>query len=412
MSAPLWGMVQSIFTIGGLFGSLVAGPIATRHGRRPAMLALTFALALGSVIEATAYSIFSIAVGRFASGIGAGAATVVCPIFISEVSPPEKRGLFGAFSQVMINAGILVAQALGYFFSHGSSWRIILAFPGLASFVTLVALFFAPETPTWLAENGKQRLARHVLHQTRGADADAREELNCSVSLDNDEERPLLASTQTIQSEKEATISFVDVVKMPKYRKAVIAVTATFFAQQLCGINSVVMYSVAILGDIIPSAAALITVIVSAINLTVSVLCSPLPDRIGRKGCLLLSIAGMGTSSAILAVGLSHDLPALTVIALFTFVAGFAVGLGPVPFILVGEVVGPEAVGALSGWALAGNWLATFSVAQFFPMLSKALPEGQVFWIFAGIALLLGTFIAWVLPETKGKAGPEEVWGR
>ena len=309
----------------------------------------------------------------------------------------------------MINAGILSSQALGYFLSRGSLWRVILAFPSVTSILTLGALFFAPETPIWLTENGKARQARHVLHHIRGAEADIRDELNSSTVAD-EEEQSLLAVPLAVASEKQATVSFVDVVRIPKYRKAVIAVTATFVAQQLCGINSVVMYSVAILGDIIPSAAALITVMVSAINLSVSVLCTPLPDRIGRKTCLLISIAGMGTSSAILAVGLSQDLPALTVIALFSFVASFGVGLGPVPFILASEVVGPEAVGALSSWALAGNWLSTFSVAQFFPILMRALPEGQVFWIFTGVALVLGGIIFIRVPETRGKAGPEEIW--
>lgn len=83
--------------------------------------------------------------------------------------------------------------------------------------------------------------------------------------------------------------------------KAIVAVTATFVAQWLSGINSVVMYSVAILGGTVTSAASLTTVMVCAINLTVSLLCTPLPDSIGRKSYRLLSIAGMGTSSAVLA---------------------------------------------------------------------------------------------------------------
>lgn len=410
MNEPQWGMAQSIFTIGGLFGSLAAGPIATNFGRLLAMMLLTCALAAGSAIEAMAFSISTIAMGRFVSGIGAGAATVVCPMYISEMSDQARRGTFGAFSQVMINAGILTAQVLGYFLSRGSLWRIILALPFITSLLTIVALLFAPETPVWLASNGNQRMARYVLQRVRGPEADIRQELlDLSISAVDDEEQSLLTATPPTRFAKQAHVGFVDVIRIPRYRKAVVAVTATFVAQQLCGINSVVMYSVAILGDIIPSAAALITVMVSAINLTVSVLCTPLPDRVGRKGCLLLSIAGMGTSSAMLALGLSQDLPSLTVISLFTFVASFGVGLGPVPFILASEAVGPEAVGALSGWALAGNWLSTFSVAQFFPILNNALAEGEVFWIFAGIAVLLGTFIAWTLPETKGQADYEEI---
>jgi sugar porter (SP) family MFS transporter len=410
MTAPQWGLVQSIFPVGGLFGSLAAGHVATKYGRILAIGVLTCALAIGSATEATGSSITSILLGRFISGVGAGAATVVCPIYIAEISPPDKRGIFGAFSQVMINAGILVAQVMGYFLSRDSLWRIILAFPAVASIFTLTALFFAPETPAWLADNGSVRLARITLRRIRGPDADIRQEIQFWALEEEDEEQSLLAPRPSVSSEKQGIISFLDVVTIPMYRKAVIAVTATFMAQQLCGINSAVMYSVAILGDIIPSGAALITVMVSVINLTVSILCAPLPDILGRKGCVLLSISGMGLSSALLAIGLSLSISALTVVALFAFVASFGVGLGPVPFIYMGEVVGPEAVGALSSWALAGSWLSTFAVAQFFPMINGALPEGEAFWIFTGTALLLGGFIAWRVPETRGKFDSEEVW--
>lgn len=409
MSTVQWGLIQSAFSIGGLVGSLGSGSITTKHGRRPAMMMLTCALALGSAIEASAVSIFSMSLGRAVAGIGAGAATVVCPIFISELSPPQKRGLFGALSQVMINAGILAAQVLGYFFSRESLWRIIPGFPCACSVLTLAALFFAPETPSWLAETGNLHAARAVLRQVRGSDADIKAETQ-SWTSGSDEEGPLLLGEQTILPEEQDSVSFLDVVIVPQYRKAVIAVTTAFAAQQLTGINGVVMYSVSILGSILPSMASLITVMISAVNLSVSLVCTPLPDAIGRRSCMLLSVAGMGVSSAMLALGLSGDRPSLTVISLFTFVGSFAVGLGPVPFILVGEVAGPEAVGALSSWALAGSWISAFCVAQFFPMLNHILPHGQIFWVFAAIAVVFGTLIAWNVPETRGRTSPEEIW--
>lgn len=86
---------------------------------------------------------------------------------------------------------------------------------------------------------------------------------------------------------------------------------------------------------------------------------------------------------------------------------------GPVPFILASELVGPEAVGAVQSWALGANWAATFVVAQFFPILNDALGgRGKVYWVFAGMAGLFGGFIYRYVPETKGKANAEEVWGR
>ena len=120
----------------------------------------------------------------------------------------------------------------------------------------------------------------------------------------------------------------------------------------------------------------------------------------------------MGVSSVLLALGLEFGVKILSAIATLTFVASFAVGLGPVPFILASELVGPEAVGATQSWALVANWVATFAVAQFFPIIDMALGgHGRAYWVFAAMALLLGSFISWWVPETNRKANADEVWG-
>jgi MFS family permease len=181
-------------------------------------------------------------------------------------------------------------------------------------------------------------------------------------------------------------------------------------AQQLCGINSVVMYSVDILQDVMPGKAALITVMVSGINVIGTLSFSPLADKIGRKPCLLLSTIGMGLASAMLAAGLAEHSQLLSVLGFTFFVCSFSIGLGPIPFLLPSELVGPEAVGIISSCALGGNWFANFMVAQFFPMVNASLPRGQVFWIFAGISAFFATVILLCVPESKGAAHAGEVW--
>lgn len=204
----------------------------------------------------------------------------------------------------------------------------------------------------------------------------------------------------------------VRAVTDPYYRPAIVAVVGVMIAQQFTGVNSIIMYSVSLLQSILPTTAALLTVVISGINLVITLACSPLPDKIGRRACLLLSISGMGFNSMLLALGIYFNLKALSAIAVLLFVASFAVGLGPVPFILASELVGPEAVGAAQSWALAANWIATFIVAQFFPMLNEYLGRGKIYWLFAAMALVLGGFIYARVPETRGKASVDEVWGR
>lgn len=412
MSNAQWGMIQSIFTIGGLIGALFSGPVATKWGRLFALRLLTFFLASGPIAEALAGKIWVVALGRAIAGIGAGAATVVAPIYISEISPTDKRGLFGSFTQVQINTGIVIAQVLGYFLSKNSKWRWILATAGFIAAFNYFGLLFANESPTWLASKNQPRAARTVLQRLRGRDADIRDEVD-TWNISGLGEQEALLGHQSPPGTREAqpqTKSFLDVVRIPKYRRAVIAVSAAMIAQQLTGINAVIMYSVSILGDIMPHKAALITIIVSAANVLVTILFSPMPDRVGRRKTLLASIMGMGVASCLLANGLAKNDRPLTIVGVALFVCSFGLGLGPVPFILASELVGPEAVGATSSWALALNWLSTFLVAQFVPMLNAQLPRGHLFWIFAGIAGFFYLVVAYFVPETKGMANADQVW--
>jgi sugar porter (SP) family MFS transporter len=411
-----FGLVSSIYTLGGLLGALLAGPIATKYGRLLALRATTVFFILGPVAETLAPAIPLLSLGRFLSGIGSGAAIVVGPIYISEIAPPSARGLFGAFTQVMTNVGILLTQSLGYFWSQPSLWRLILAVAGIIGALELMGLFLVPESPSWLAKHQNTSQARRVLQRIRGRDADIEAEIAGWRAPDvpaSAEEESLLASQSGEGSPNKPEATFMQVVKDPYYRPAIIAVVGVMVAQQLTGMNSIVMYSVSLLQSILPTTAALLTVMISAINLVITLACSPLPDRIGRKSCLMLSICGMGCSSIFLAISIYMNAKILTAIAALLFVACFAVGLGPVPFILASELVGPEAVGAAQSWALGANWIATFVVAQFFPVLNDALGgHGKVYWVFAAMAGLLGVFIYRHVPETKGKANADEVWGR
>jgi len=172
------------------------------------------------------------------------------------------------------------------------------------------------------------------------------------------------------------------------------------------------MYGVTLLADLLKSNSALLNIFVSILNIVVTLGCAPLADILGRKVCLLGSIAGMGASSVLLAIGIKQAIPILSAIAVLSFVASFAFGLGPLPFILSSELVGPEAIGATQSWALATNWIATFIVAQFFPMANEKLGKGNIYFVFAGTAAFFFLFIAWWVPETKGKKTIDVVCGR
>ena len=214
------------------------------------------------------------------------------------------------------------------------------------------------------------------------------------------------------KSSVQTSIGFFQVIRHPDHQKAIIAVIGVMLAQQLCGINSIIMYSVNLLSDLLPTTAGLITVAVGVLNLIATISFAPLADKLGRKPCILISTAGMGINSILLAIGILFGIQVLSGIATLLFVASFAFGLGPIPFILASELVGPDAVGATQSWALGANWIATFVVAQFFPLLNNAMGPGKVYFLFAAVAAVSFAFISWFVPETKGKKDADEVWGR
>ncbi|KAF4957508.1 hypothetical protein FSARC_11276 [Fusarium sarcochroum] len=422
MDEAAFATISSIFTLGGLLGALTSGPLSSRRGRLPVMRITGLLYLFGAVVETLAGSVFVMALGRLFSGIGAGASTVVVPLYISEIAPPNERGLFGFMTQISINVGILGVQTLGYFLSYGTAWRWILGAGVFIATAQTLGLFVVPESPSWLAAQGNATQAKRTLQRIRGNGYDILEETESwnSDERDASEEDGLLqadsASESTTKNRVEH-LGFFEVLKDPLYRPAIVAVVGIMFVQQLCGVNSIIMYSVSLLADLLPISSALLTILISVVNLVTTVACAPLPDRLGRKTCLLASIVGQGTSAFVLALSIVLGMKILSAIAVVVFVGFFAVGLGPVPFLLASELVGQEAVGATQSWCLAANYVATFLVAQFFPIVNTALNNllggaGWVYFIFAGLAAGSAIFVFWNVPETKGKKDADEVWGR
>jgi MFS family permease len=177
MTLAQLGLVSSIFTLGGLIGALGAAPVSATRGRLHAMKLTAIFFVLGPLFETIAPSITVMSIGRFISGIGAGASIVVVPIYVSEIAPPAERGFFGSFTQIMVNVGIFTTQLLGYLYSYDQMWRLVLGAGGAIGLGLGIGLFGAAESPKWLASCGKIKQGSEILQRIRGREYDIEEEV-------------------------------------------------------------------------------------------------------------------------------------------------------------------------------------------------------------------------------------------
>ncbi|KAF3933445.1 hypothetical protein ABW19_dt0201857 [Dactylella cylindrospora] len=414
MSEREYGFVTSIFSFGGLLGAITAGSITDRYGRKKTALFNCAGFIVGPAFMTLATDITTLSIGRVIVGVSAGSSVVVGPLYIHNVAPPEHAGAFGASTQVIINFGILVAQSLGLFLSTVPYWRLILAIGGFIGLAQLLLLPFCVESPKWLASTGNLPLARRSLARLRGR-LDIEDEIfainagrEASDEGDTAPDQRLLSTADDDHTEKVSLYSFLTDAE---HRPQMIAIVGIMIAQQFMGINVIVMYGVSILKDIIPTGAALINVIVSLLNLFVTAIAARMIDKVGRKPPLLFSIAGMGFFSLLLGIGIVFRVQLLSGVSTLLFVSSFAIGLGPLPFMIASELVDHKAVGAAQSIGLTTNWLATFAVAYGFPSLRLILGNGQVFFIFTTLSIVFFVFVSKCIPETKGKT-VDEVWGR
>lgn len=409
MNSSQVGTITSIFSIGGFLSATYGGKLANSIGHRNSCLVNTIWFILGSLIMTFSNSITGISIGRFIVGLGAGCSVVVSPLYLNEISPSNLRGIIGSMNQVSINIGILLGQVLGYFFSNVEQWRFILLSGCFIAVMNLVLLLFSFETPKWLVLHGKKEKALSILQKLRGT-LNVEEELSQWTKANTDEEEALLTVTNSaINSSHRGTVGFYEFCTNPTYRQPFIAVVGIMSGQQFCGINSIIFYGVAVLSTIIPNYAVIINILVSAVNTVITASASPLIDNLGRKPLLLISIGIMGISSALMAIGILSNTALLSATAMILYVSAYAIGLGPIPFLLASELSQPEASGSCQSVGTTGNWIATFIVGYFFPILNTLI-GGYTYFLFTIICFGYCIFTWKYIPETKGKKSFEDVW--
>ncbi|UFU07428.1 sugar porter family MFS transporter [Ruania halotolerans] len=417
LGAALKGFAVSSALLGCAAGAWFAGAIANRYGRVPTMVVaavLFFASALGSGL---AFGVVDFIAWRVIGGFGVGAASVIAPAYIAEVSPARVRGRLGSLQQLAIVTGIFVAllsdamladtagSAANELWLGREAWRwMFLAEAVPAAIYGLMALRL-PESPRYLVARGKIDKASQVLYDFTG-------EVNVNLRIQE--------IRATLQEEHAQALSDLRGKRLGLKPIVWVGILLSVF-QQFVGINVIFYYSTTLWRSVgfDESNALTITVITSVTNIVVTIVAILLVDKVGRRPMLMLGSIGMAVTLGMMAVAFSFatlvtnsdgtqsaelDAPWSTIALICAngFVVFFGVSWGPLVWVLLGEMF-PNSIRA---WALsvaaAAQWIANFFISTTFPTFAKiGLPFAYGFY--ATFALLSFFFVLTKVPETKGR---------
>ncbi len=374
---------ESIFVstllLGAILGGSIGGCLTDRFGRKKVFMLTAILLILGCLIliGATSYSI--LIAGRVLQGFAIGIISVAVPLYLGEISPTAQRGGIVATYQMTMSVGILVAYLVNYGFTASSNWKMMFLLGLIPAFLQIVFLWFIPESPFWLFTKGKKALASKAL-----------KELSLPSSFEQTEPKEVKVSHKTL--------SFI----------LIVGILLSAF-QQLSGVNVMIYYAPKIFheaGYTSALSAMLATLSLGLANLIGCLISVCILDRVGRRKLLLIGIFGMLVSLLCLCIFSFYNIPSIdkvSVAVLIAYMLFFAVGPGPVTWVLLSEIYPPQIRDKAMTFSLVANWVCVYIVLLTFPYLFTWIKSVGAFGIYAALNLLGFLFVFKYIPETKRK---------
>lgn len=414
LSEGALGLTVSALLPGCALGAFMAGRLADSVGRRMVMMLAAILFLFSALVSGAAGTALILAIARFFAGAAVGAASVLSPAYISEVTPASIRGRLSSVQQVMIIGGLTGAFLANYFLAQaaGSSlgafwlgypaWRWMFWVQAAPALLFLLTLLVIPESPRFLVAKGRMAEAEAVLTRLFGAGVAATKAQEIRASLISDHEPKM---------------SDLNDPATGKWRRIVWIGIGLAVFQQLVGIN-VVFYYGAVLWQAVgfsEADALKINILSGALSILSCLAAIGLIDKIGRKPLLLIGSIGMSATLGILtwcfSVGTFADghltLPegvgTIALIAANVYVIFFNFSWGPVMWVMLGEMFPNQLRG--SGLAVAGaaQWLANFAISFSFPWLAANIGLPVTYGFYTACAFLSVIFVMRMVYETKGR---------
>ena len=394
LSPTMQGIVVAIVLAGAALGAAFAGSLSDRFGRRHVILAAALLFVIGAIVSALAAGLPALLGGRFLVGLAIGTASMLTPLYLAEIAPARDRGAVVSLNQLCITIGILVSYLVGFALAAVTGgWRWMLGIGALPGVILAIGMLILPESPRWLAGHGRSDDAEAVLKQLRGG-ADVSEELG--------------ALRTDIAREGRQLAGWGEMLSARLRRPLAIGIGLAMF-QQITGINTVIYFAPTIFQTAGLSSAAisiLATAGVGAVNVIMTIVSIRLIDRLGRRQLLYWSLGGMTLTLLVLAgafyAGIASGLAWIAVASVAAFVGFFAIGLGPVFWLLIAEIFPLALRGRAMSLATVANWGFNLVVSVTFLDLVAAVGSAGAFLAYAVLSVAALIFVVAMVPETKG----------
>ncbi len=403
LSPAMVGWTIGSALIGCIFGAMSAGTLSDRFGRKKILLLTAALFTLSALGSATAKALSILIFARIIGGLGIGMASMLAPMYIAEISPPDIRGRLVSFNQLAITAGILLAYFSNAIILNADiigetvKWRWMFGVEGIPAGLFFLFLFGVPESPRWLIKQGFHDTAEGILTRIGGAQEAQKQmdEIKQALAVETGSVRELL---------------------QPGLRIALIIGVLLAILQQITGINAILYYAPEIFkqaGTEITSAFSH-TVWIGFFNLLFTLVAILLIDRLGRKPLLIGGASGMALSLALIGIAFRFDvfMGIWLLILIVVYVSSFAASMGPVVWVIISEIFPNRIRGRAMSMATVCLWASTYLVSQIFPILIDTAGSAFTFWFFAAMCVLTIFFVTGIVPETKGRSLEEieESW--
>jgi sugar porter (SP) family MFS transporter len=386
-------LTVAILLLGAIAGALIAGWSADKISRRRTKMISGTVYVIGGLGCAFAQSYWQILAGRFWLGLAVGCASFVSPMYIAELVPPRIRGGVVSFNQLMITLGILVAYIVDWGFAPlPNNWRWMFALAVVPGAALAIGMYFMPFSPRWLVEKGREDDAREVLENYRFEEDDVDEEI------------------REIKDVAEQEFSLRELIGKGVRRMMLVGVALAVF-QQIVGINTVIYYGPTILKFAGQKNTGALTqsVFIGCTNVFFTIVAILLLDRLGRRfflvaGTSILTVALVGLGIFFASPGVQHAVPWLALACLLTYIMGFAVGLGPVFWLMISEIFPLQMRGPAMAVCTMFNWGFNFLISYTFLTLTSAITKQGAFWLYAFFGVCAVIFFLTIVPETKDRS--------